>query len=183
MIACENCSEAKILTSSLAVSETRTNNAVKEKILLAITTVMKKLGLKLQTFKDIESIIKLYGKSLTESAEEVRNEAKNGLICMKEQIETRDLNNLFKRCLNDREIAKIEEFLNKSQSGDRFMITNTRTKAKFSLKSATRSKTIRKANLEEMNDESLDLPIQSSSQSKKRATKSSGFAVVDMMTL
>ena len=40
ILACENCTEDKIISSSLGVANTRTNNATKEKILLAINTVI-----------------------------------------------------------------------------------------------------------------------------------------------
>jgi hypothetical protein len=62
---------------------------------------VEKLQLKAKTFKDIEQIVKLFGKFLSEAAVEVRNEAKAGLMTLKQVMDSRDLDNLLKRCLSD----------------------------------------------------------------------------------
>ena len=70
----------------------------------------------------------MLGKSLSEAAEEIRAEAKLGLIELKQAMDKRDLSNLLKRCLSDRQVEKVEDFLNQSDQGERFMITNTRAR-------------------------------------------------------
>lgn len=42
--------------------------------------MLEKLGAKAKSFKDLERIVKIQGKCLTEAAPEVRDEAKRGLL-------------------------------------------------------------------------------------------------------
>jgi hypothetical protein len=59
---------------------------MKQKGLLCCSVIIDKLGQRCKTFKDLERIVKFQGKSLTEAAPEVREEARKGLSKLKSYL-------------------------------------------------------------------------------------------------
>lgn len=107
--ACANCSEAKVATAALTLVNSRTNS-VKQKLMLALTQIVERMGLKAKSFREIDRIAAVFGKSINEAAQEVRQEAKKGLLTLQSVFDGKDLENLLQRNLTDREYEKIDEF-------------------------------------------------------------------------
>jgi hypothetical protein len=121
--ACENCSELKIVTAALSLSKVKTNG-VKEKILVAINTIIEKLADKIRTFKEKERIISLLASGMNEPALEVRNAAKSGFMILKACLPDRDFEKLIMRSTSDKNYAKILDFLERETTqSEKFYVT------------------------------------------------------------
>lgn len=130
--ACENCSEVKLVAAALSLSKTKING-VKEKILVAINTIIEKLQDKIKTFKDKEKIVSFLTSSMNEAAIEVRNAARSGFLILKACLPDSEFEKLIMRSTSEREYLKIAEFIEKDTTQtDKFMMTNgTSTKGTF----------------------------------------------------
>lgn len=64
-----------MVSSVLSHVQGSRQNTTKQKILLCLNYVLEKLSTKAKSFKDLERIVKVLGRSLTEAAPEVREEA------------------------------------------------------------------------------------------------------------
>ena len=106
MAACQNGSEHKVVTAALTLSDSRTH-AIKQKSLLALHLVVERMKLKVNTFRDIERVAKAFGKGIMEAAVEVREEAKRGLLVLRQGMDSRDLDQIFMRTLSDREYDRV----------------------------------------------------------------------------
>jgi hypothetical protein len=80
--ACENCTEAKIISAALSLSRCKING-VREKILVAINTIIEKLEDKFKSLKDKDKVVAFLASSLNEAALEVRNAAKSGFLILR----------------------------------------------------------------------------------------------------
>ena len=122
--ACENCSETKIITAALSLSKVKVNG-VKEKILVAINTIIEKLADRVKTFKEKDRMISFMASSMNEAALEVRNAAKSGFLIMKAILPDRDFEKLIMRSTSEKDYAKVVDFLDReSTQSDKFNITN-----------------------------------------------------------
>lgn len=120
----ENCSESKLVSAALSLSKIRTNG-VKEKILVAINTIIEKLQEKIKTFKDRERIVSFLATGMNEAALEVRNAAKSGFLILKATLSNSEFERLIMKSTSDKNYAKVIDFLEKESTGtDKFMITN-----------------------------------------------------------
>jgi len=122
--ACENCSETKLASASLSLSKTRVNG-VKEKILVALNTIIEKLQDKIRTFKDKERIVAFLAMGMNEASLEVRNAAKSGFLILKASLSNNEFEKLIMRSTSNKDYSKVIDFLEKeSTNTDKFMITN-----------------------------------------------------------
>jgi len=119
-----------VVNSALGTVSGTWLNSIKQKSLLALNTVLDKLEpSKVKFFKDLDRIIKFQGKSLTEAAPEVREEAKKGLLKLWSILEPWDLEILMKRSMSEKEYEQVYAFLSKDSSlGEKFLVTNSRSK-------------------------------------------------------
>jgi hypothetical protein len=75
-----------------------------------------------------------------EAAAEVREEAKRGLLVLRQGMDSRDLDQIFMRVLSDREYDRVQDFFDKEVTkAERFVITNTRKKSSSVVKSSSRA--------------------------------------------
>ena len=82
VIACETCSESKIISAALTLSKTRING-IKEKILVAVNTIIEKLQENFKSFKDRDRVVSFLASGMNEPALEVRTVAKSGFLILK----------------------------------------------------------------------------------------------------
>jgi hypothetical protein len=80
--ACETCSESKIISAALTLSKTRING-IKEKILVAVNTIIEKLQENFKSFKDRDRVVSFLASGMNEPALEVRSAAKSGFLILK----------------------------------------------------------------------------------------------------
>ena len=169
----------KVATAALTLINSWTNT-VKQKLILALTQIVDRMGLKAKSFWEIDWIAGVFGKSINEAAQEVRQEAKKGLLALRSVFDGKDLENLLQRNLTDREYEKVDEFFQKEASG-RFMITNTRRKQSSStIKSSSKSRRISKASLNDSrdSDSSQRMTSQQFRSKPKMGKTSGGFEVI-----
>lgn len=122
--ACENCSEIKIVSAALSLSKIKISG-VKEKILVAINTIIEKLQEKFKGFKEKDRVVAFLASGMNEAALEVRNAAKSGFLILKNCMTNSDFERLVMRSTSDKDYAKVLDFLEKeSTNTDKFMITN-----------------------------------------------------------
>ena len=124
MRACENWTETNIVNAALSLSKVKTNG-VKEKILIAINTILDKLQDKILVSKQKEKIVSFLSTGMNEAALEVRNAAKSGFLILKNWLSESDFEKLVLKSTSDRDYAKVIEFIGKeSTTTDKFSITN-----------------------------------------------------------
>lgn len=112
------------MNAALSLSKTKTNG-VKEKILIAINTIIDKLQEKILLSKDKEKIVSFLSSGMNEAAQEVRNAAKSGFLILKNCLSEHDFEKLVLKSTSDRDYAKVIDFLGKeSTTTDKFSITN-----------------------------------------------------------
>lgn len=70
------------MNAALSLSKVKTNG-VKEKILIAINTILDKLQDKILVSKEKERIVSFLSTGMNEAALEVRNAAKSGFLILK----------------------------------------------------------------------------------------------------
>jgi hypothetical protein len=169
----ENCSESKIISSALSLSKTRING-IKEKILVAVNTIIEKLQDKFKTFKDKDKVVAFLASSMNEAAVEVRNTAKSGFLILKAWLTNSDFERLIMRSTSDKDYAKVLDFLEKeSTNTDKFMMTNgISTKGTFYY-NKTRMSKMSKQSVGGDNDNDNDYGDLESTDSKFIKTKSS----------
>ena len=122
--ACEYWSESKLISAALSLAKTKVNG-IKEKMLVALNTIIEKMQERIKTFKDKEKIISFLASSMNEASLEVRNAAKSGFLILKATLPDRDFEKLIMRSTSDRDYAKVLDFLEKeSTQSEKFNITN-----------------------------------------------------------
>ncbi len=179
--ACHNATQHKVIAAALTLSDSRTN-AVKQKSMMALHIVIDRMQLKVNTFRDLEWVAKAFGKGLMEAAVEVREEAKRGLLVLKQAMDSRDMDQVLKRCLRDREYERVQDFFNKEVThAERFIVTNAWKKSSSVIKSKSKPRIVKKDSLKQ----SPPKYGQTSGQFEKSkyGKTSGGFEVIDPGTL
>jgi hypothetical protein len=112
-----------LVSAALSLSKTRTNG-IKEKILVAINTIIEKQQEKFKNFKERDRVVAFLASGMNEAALEVRNAAKSGFLILKGSMSNSDFERLVMRSTSDKDYAKVLDFLEKeSTNTDKFMIT------------------------------------------------------------
>ena len=91
------------MTAALSLSKTKING-VKEKILIAINTIIDKLQ---------DKIVSFLSASMNEAAWEVRSAAKSGFMILKNWLSESEFEKLILRSTSDKDYAKVIDFLGK----------------------------------------------------------------------
>ena len=174
--ACENCSESKLISASLSLSKTKLNG-VKEKILVALNTIIEKLQDKITTFKDREKVVGFLAAGMNEAALEVRNAAKSGFMILKSNLSESEFEKLILRSTSDKDYSKVLDFLEKeSTHTDKFMITNgISTKGTFYYNKTRMSKMSKQSTSGDYGD--LEPAFQNSRSSKGKFSKTNSSSI------
>lgn len=108
---CINCSEQKVFAA--LQNQNLKSNAFKEKACQCYNILIEKLGSKLKNFKDVERLVQAVTHFLDESAAEVRNKAKFGILTINNVCSSqRELEGLMLKCrLNDKQKDKIRKII------------------------------------------------------------------------
>lgn len=142
------------------------------------------MKLKVNTFREIERVAKAFGKGLMEAAVEVREEAKRGLLVLRQGMDSRDLDQIFMRTLSDREYDRVQDFFNKEVTkAERFVITNTRKKSSSVIKSNSRARIQKKDSMKQSSPEKYGQTTSSAFEKSRYGKTSGGFEVIDPGTL
>jgi len=177
----ENCSETKLVSAALSLSNTKTNG-VKEKILVAINTIIEKLQDKIKTFRDKEKVISFLATGMNEAALEVRNAAKSGFWILKACLPDHEFEKLIMRSTSEKDYAKVLEFIGKdSTQTEKFMMTNgISTKGTFYYNKTRMSKMSKQStnndygDLEQASASNKDSPLKESKTKSPISRKISG---------
>ena len=163
-----------MVSATLSLSKTKTNG-VKEKILVALNTIIEKLQDKFKNLKDKERVIAFLAAGMNEAALEVRNAAKSGFLILKNSMSNSEFERLVMRSTSDKDYSKVIDFLEKeSTSTDKFMITNgISTKGTFYYNKTRMSKMSKQSNIGDYGDLESTVTHSKAPFSKPEKSKSS----------
>lgn len=149
-------------------------NGVKEKILVALNTVIEKLQEKFKNLKDKEKVIAFLAAGMNEAALDVRNAAKSGFMILKNSMSNSEFERLVMRSTSNKDYSKVIDFIEKeSTSTDKFMITNgISTKGTFYYNKTRMSKMSKQSNAGDYGDLESTVTMSKAPVSKPEKAKS-----------